>query len=176
MYDIYYLRNEFEKACENNVYVTTLFDYATKCCHVTEFNSTCDPSTIVFLYNRNIIRSYNTIVDNEVKNIVNELIENDWDLVYKKGTILEEEIEETDLLYINSVDSYYNLIRALKKYENKVTKYIAISKTHKYAIKGKHNENGLLPAIIKFIMLHNNWKISFYDIICNGMTILEKHN
>jgi len=178
MLDNLYLRTEFEKACQNNENITTLFEYAVKCCHVTCFNSKCDLSTIVFLYTGNITRSYNIIIDNDIKIVVDELIEKcKWDLVYEKSEILEKEIEITDLLYISSATSFYILNKALNKYHNNVNKYIVIYNTHKYAIKGKYNNDpGLLPAIIKFIMFHNNWKICFYDICNDGITILEKQS
>ena len=115
---------------------------------------------------------------------------------------MDIEIEETDILFIDSWHIYGQLIRELNMHHKKVNKYIIL---HDTTVDGVHSEivripsrwnnrkkphylkiikdsnfneyelkTGLWPAVEKFLENNKEWKIKERFTNNNGLTILEK--
>jgi hypothetical protein len=93
------------------------------------------------------------------------------------------EIEETDLLFIDTWHCYEQLKTELALHHKKVRKYIAFHDTYTYGLIAEDNYNekspsglGLLPAIIEFMNENPQWKFKMNVTNNNGLMILEKQS
>ena len=97
-----------------------------------------------------------------------------------KVNALEVEIDETDLLFIDTWHCYEQLRLELRRHASKVKKYIAFHDTQTYGTRseefmGRVGSNGLLPAIIHFLIdTPNEWKFKIHRTNNNGLTVLER--
>jgi GR25 family glycosyltransferase involved in LPS biosynthesis len=186
---------EYLNACNTpsdiNENLHILYDIAKECGHVTEMGVRTGCSTRAFLNTDVILRSYDLEKDEIVSNLFEYAKKIGKDVEYFEVNVLDIEIEETDLLFIDTWHQYEQLDQELNKHSNKVRKYIAFHDTHTYALNGekcsntssgniltdfKENPYGILPCIIEFTIKNPEWKFKVYKTNNNGMTILEKKN
>jgi hypothetical protein len=186
---------EYLNACNTpsdiNENLHILYDIAKECSHVTEMGVRTGCSTRAFLNTDVILRSYDLEKDKIVSDLFDYAKKIGKDVEYFEANVLDIEIEETDLLFIDTWHQYEQLDQELNKHSNKVRKYIAFHDTHTYAINGekcsntssgniltdfKENPYGILPCIIEFTIKNPEWKFKIYKTNNNGMTILEKKN
>jgi len=169
---------EYLNACvipsDINENLHILHELAKQCKHVTEFGVRTGVSTRAFLNTDVTLRSY----DLDLCPMVSVLFENakklNKDVSYAKANDLEIEIEETDLLFIDTWHSYNQVKEELKKHACKVKKYIVFHDTHTYGTKGEDDNIGLLPALIEFMINNPEWKFHTHKTNNNGMTVIEK--
>ena len=104
------------------------------------------------------------------------------------GDSLKTEIEETDLLFIDTLHTYVQLSGELKMHSKKVSKYIILHDTTTFGysnesiyghaseiVKNSHSEKtGLMAAIEEFISENDYWRIKESYTNNNGLTILER--
>lgn len=188
-----------------NEHISTLLKYGSECSHITEcgvrwITSTwaflgCVPNKFISYDMRNpstwgingegendaiIQRGFNTI--EEVEEIAKEIKVN-----YKfiQANVLDIEIEETDLLFLDTWHAFKQLRAELTKFHPKVKKYIICHDTTTFAnidetnyeILGpewKGDGKGIWPAIEEFLSLNDNWKLKERIMHNNGLTILER--
>lgn len=158
-----------------NEHLPTLYEYAKKCNHVTEMGVRGGNSSRAFLYaNPKRYIAY----DLELFDRVIELFEHSQQLGndhhYVKADVLEIEIEETDLLFIDTMHIYEQLRNELELHAGKVKKYIAFHDTQTFGRVGEIGGKGLLYAIEEFLEENDNWKIVHDAKNNNGLMILEK--
>lgn len=170
-----------------------LREYASKCDHVTEFGTRWFVSTYAF-----VMGNLSKLISYDVSNAQESyllfeslLLKTDLNVLfdYVIKDVLEEEIEETDLLFIDTDHSYSQLKNELKKHSGKVRKYIIVHDTELFAHKnsdeqrypnkfweiepGDEGKVGLLTALDEFLEKNSNWKIEMHLRNCNGLTILK---
>ncbi len=94
--------------------------------------------------------------------------------------VLETEIDETDLLFIDTWHCYDQLYAELTKHAPKVKKYIAFHDTQTYGTRseefmGRVGSNGLLPAIIHYMIDNPDvWRFKTHRTNNNGLTVIER--
>lgn len=105
---------------------------------------------------------------------------------FKIADVLKIEIEETDLLFIDTWHAYDQLKEELKLHSNKVKKYICFhdttsyefvdeSKGHENTWEGQSTGRGIWPAIEEFLNENNSsWILKERFRNNNGFTIIEK--
>lgn len=103
-------------------------------------------------------------------------------LQFIHGNTLEVEIEETDILFIDTLHTGAQLSRELERHHKKVSTYIAMHDLTSYgltdeapvsgAMRGYHP--GLVPAVFDFMQDHKEWEVDFYTPVCNGLLILKR--
>jgi hypothetical protein len=160
-----------------NEHLPTLNKLAKECSHVTEFGVSDGHSTRAFLIEDIILRSYDVIHNAYVQSLFDNAINNDnKDFKYAIADVATIEIDETDLLFIDTWHSYNQLKSELALHSNKVRKFIAMHDTHTFGVQGEGGpgDMGLLPAIIEFIIKNPEWKFKSHYTNCNGLTILER--
>ena len=170
-----------------------LREYASKCDHVTEFGTRWFVSTYAFaMGNPSKLISYDVSNAQESYSLFESLLlKTDLNVFfdYVIKDVLEVEIEETDLLFIDTDHSYSQLKSELKKHSGKVRKYIIIHDTELFAHKnsdeprypdkfweiepGDGGKEGILAALDEFLEKNSNWKIEMHLSNCNGLTILK---
>jgi len=100
---------------------------------------------------------------------------NGTDFDFMVGDTLNIEIEETDLLFIDTYHVYQQLIVELNNHGNKSKKYIIMHDTTKFGERGECNEgDGLMKAIYEFISNNPNWIIYEKFENNNGLTVLKR--
>ena len=99
----------------------------------------------------------------------------DVDFQFIQGDILQVDIEETDLLFIDTLHTYNQLSKELNRHGNKAKKWIIL---HDTEIFGKVAEDGidkgLQYAIDEFLTSNQNWFIKEVFTNNNGLTVLER--
>lgn len=185
--------DEYRSACETpsdiNENLPVLYELAKDCEHVTEFGVRSGSSTRAFLNSDVALRSYDLEIDSNVNQLFEAASSDGKDVRYFKADVLDIEIEETDLLFIDTWHQYYQLQSELSKHAGKVRKYLVFHDTQTYAMSGEscsntstgkiltdtiQNPKGLLPCIIEFMVSNPQWIFKTYKTNNNGMIVLEK--
>jgi hypothetical protein len=172
--------NLLQKHAETNKQIYTLLRFACRCDHVTSLTMNTWESAIAFLAAEiNTIRMYNLgeADSKELETYTKISKELDINFQFRK---VEEDIEETDLLYINTPAEGNYRAMELTKYAKRVRKFILLPNTVTHAhravpnikLSADINPIGLVFGINHFIQNHDNWFILEHDDIEPGMTIL----
>ncbi len=154
-----------------NEHLPILYDLAVRCDSIVEFGVRTGVSSRAFLLaNVNLLS-----VDIEKNNDVNALFNKAIKANYLIADTREITIEETDMLFIDSLHTYDQLKKELDLHGNKVKKYLVFHDTFTYGLKGEiAGTVGLLPAIIEFIIENPCWFFKIYKINNNGLIVLER--
>lgn len=174
-----------------NEHFPTIKEYTEKCTHVTEMGVRFVNSTFAFLKGAPKIFRCIDLYHPSKWNCGDrlELVEeyckqSNIDFKFILGNSLEIEIEETDLLFIDTLHRYHQLKNELQKHSSKVKKFIIMHDTTLYAsideenyytdYNPKENKYGLWPAIEEFLKNNPEWKLIDRHHNNNGLTILGK--
>ena len=103
---------------------------------------------------------------------------------------IQIDIEETDLLFIDTLHRYGQLKLELKKHSSKCKKYIILHDTTTFGDVGETASKlmidpvtggmqliprkGLWPAVEEFLKENKNWKLKERFTHNNGLTVLER--
>ena len=113
---------------------------------------------------------------NDLELVQNCAVEYEIDFEFVIGNVLNMEIPECDLLFIDTLHNYNQLKQELSLHSNKVKKYIIFHDTESFRFKGEtNNENGIWPAIEEFLEENKHWSV--YEIFTNnnGLTIIKNN-
>ena len=187
------IQKEYNKrkldASDINEHLETLYKYGKECSNITELGSRFGDSTIALLNsNPETMVSYDLFKADFVDEIKQENFE------FITGDSLKITIEETDLLFIDTLHRYFQLYNELGLHAKKVRKYIILHDTESYGISDeplypshlpvvmsdkviKTKKQGLQQAINDF--LHEtkegkNWEVKEVFKNNNGLTILSR--
>ena len=148
--------------------------------HVTEMGTRTGVSTRAFLAADVTLRAYDLFLDDYVSQLFELAQKEGKDAKYIGANVLETEIDETDLLFIDTWHCYDQLFAELTKHAPKVKKYIAFHDTQTYGTRseefmGRVGSNGLLPAIIHYLIENpNTWQFKIHRTNNNGLTVIER--
>lgn len=98
-----------------------------------------------------------------------------WDFTPEADTRAISSIEETDLLFIDSEQTYTRLREELRKYAPSCRRYIAIHDTEVYGKEGVDGKPGLQFAIQWFCRTFPEWSVVYYTPLQYGLTVLSKN-
>ena len=108
------------------------------------------------------------------------------DFEFKLADVLKVEIDETDLLFLDTAHVYSQVKAELELHSSKVKKYICFhdttlyefideSKGHENTWEGQSSERGIWPAIEEFLEENKNiWRLKERFKNNNGLTIIER--
>ena len=166
------LLREYINRCKtwSNIYehLPTLKRYSNKCNHVTEFGVWKANSSIGLMAGLpKTMRSYDI---REFSPVTTQLLydlasENNINYRFNTQSSIEITIDQTDLLFIDSLHLYEHLKKELEMHHIKVNKYMIFHDTVECAtsgmdIKGKrYPGKGLMTAIEEFLLKHREWGI-----------------
>ena len=184
------LNLEFEKEkstkSDINEHLFDLKKLADNCTHVTEFGSRFGASTKAFLAAPVVVRAYDLSIHEPLMNLFKMARSVGRDVEYIQGNTLDIFIEETDLLFIDTWHSQKQLRQELELHGNKARKYLAFHDTHTYGVRDEQTDwaanpnrkampgQGLLPAIIDFVIANPQWRFMMHKSNNNGLTVLER--
>jgi len=182
-----------------NEHLPTLRSYAAKCRHVTECGVRFVVSSWAFalglvestrprLVQIDIDRHSNTVDFGQIARKCGV------DVVFRQGSDLEVETEQTDLLFIDTWHVYGQLKRELSRWEPSTRKYIIMHDTTVDAefgeslrlrddVAARMRESGfpleeickgLWPAVEEFLQENSEWQLETRYVHNNGLTILKR--
>lgn len=176
------LQEIYESKCNEtsdiNEHLPVLKEYSSKCKHVTEFGVRSVISTYALMYGLpKVLKSYDIDpIENHGTNR-NDLIhlgkENGVEFEFIVADTRNLEIEETELLFIDTWHVYDQLKCELDLHANKVSKYLIFHDTTTFGAVGEGHPIGLWPAIEEFLTNNKNWSIETRLENNNGLTILK---
>lgn len=186
----------YEKICnissDINEHLPTLKRYASECKTVTEMGVRFACSTWAFLEARpEKLNCYDINYEffrpsEYLLNKMSELYNVEFEFITADS--LKTDIENTDLLFIDTLHRYEQLIGELNKHHKNINKYIILHDTtlfehrdeelYEHASDIVKNTNsdkkGLSVAISDFLSNNKNWQVKEVYTNCNGLTILER--
>lgn len=178
-------------ASDINEHMVTLRKYASECDHITEMGVRWVTSTWGFLVaNPKKLISYDIVKNNAINEVINLSNEYGIDFTFIESDVLKIDIQETDLLFIDTLHSYNQLIQELNKHSKSVKKYIILHDTESFGevdeviyahasdiVKNINNDkHGLKNAIKDFLQNNSDWVIFEEFKNNNGLTILKRNN
>jgi len=178
-----FFENEYEKAkntpSDINENLHVLYDLCKDCKTVIEMGVRTGVSTRAFL-NANVdLISFDVMLDKTVQKLFDKAKKRGKNVQYIKDDVLNIEIEETDMLFIDTIHNYDQLKKELKLHGNKAQKYIVFHDTYTYGLRGESilgfDNKGLLTAIIEFLIENTHWKFKIFKTNNNGLTVLERY-
>jgi hypothetical protein len=178
MVEEYYNRLCNEKS-DINEHLPTLKRYAEECEHVTEMGVRHVVSTFALLMGEpKKMISYDINNVSGIEPLISWAYEKGNWFEFKVGDTTKIEIEETDLLFIDTLHNYNQLKSELRLHSNKAKKYIIFHDTTSFewigeSYEGKSDEKGIWYAIEELIEM-GVWEIKERYTNNNGLTILKR--
>ena len=94
---------------------------------------------------------------------------------FVQGDSLEIDIPECELLHIDSLHTYKQLLAELRRHADRVDQFIAMHDTETFGHRGKDGSTpGLMDAVHDFILNTSGWRMLLHLKNNNGFTILER--
>ena len=181
----------FNTPSDINKHIPTIIKYGQECDHITKMGvrwvvSTwvwlaCAPKKLISydLYNPSHWGADITPVEKTAEAY-------GLDFEFREQDVLKLDMEETDLLFIDTWHAYDQLKKELELHADKVKKYICFHDTTLFEYKDEplHHENswgketsgkGIWPAIEEFLEENKNtWRLKERFTNNNGFTIIER--
>lgn len=173
-----------------NEHLLVLKDYAEKCDHVTEMGVRWVVSTYALLAGNpkkliSIDMTHPKVFGADLSIVEKYAAEINCQFQFIESNTLSLEIEQTDLLFIDTWHAYKQLIAELRLHQANVSKYIVLHDTTSYA---NHDESsyeslgedwkaqgiGLWKAVEDFLIEFPAWEIEHRYTHNNGLTILRR--
>ena len=173
-----------------NEHLETLYNLGRECSHITEMGVRWVSSTWPLIYsNPKKIISYDIVTNPNIIEVINLCNEYSIDYSFQEKDVLQLEIELTELLFIDTLHTYNQLIKELEIHSNKVSKYIVLHDTEFFGrvdeVVYEHASNfvknnpitkqGLMTAVEDFLSteLGQSWELFKIYKNNNGLTILK---
>jgi hypothetical protein len=169
-----------EKVSDINQHLPTLKRYSDECNHITEMGVRWVVSTYAFMMGKpkklisidiDSIEKYGISVDD----LENLALDNGIEFEFVIADTRKIEIDETDLLFIDTYHVYEQLKIELNLHGNKAKKYIIMHDTEERGERGQDGGLGLNLAINEFISENPHWTIHEYFPNCCGLTVLKRN-
>ena len=169
------LKKEYDLLCATssdiNEHLPTLFRLSSECKSVVELGVRQVVSTFALaLGNPKKLRSYD-ITDVNLS-ILSELVSyaesNNIDFQFIIGNSLEIEIDNTDLLFIDTVHKRKHTEAELQRHSKNVNKYIILHDTTAWP--------GVFEAVVDFLIKNNEWFIVEHCNKDSGMIVLKRYD
>jgi len=184
---------------EINEHLPTLYALAKECDSIVELGVCHGKSTRAFLASGTKLRSYDVWIEPKVLQLFEHSKNIGNDVEYIQKNSVKTDIEECDMLFIDSWHHYYQLRKELKLHAGKAKKYIVFHDTVSCGSSGedwkswgngsqiqyeslcrdldtdKIDNIGINSAIFEFLSEHSEWHVKKHYKNNNGLTILEKN-
>ena len=170
------VEKKYLEACEIptdiNEHLPVLKKYAEKCDHIIELGVRSIISTWAFLAGMpKRMVSIDLLLPKECGGDLAEVYKGAKEIEvafsFILGNDLDIELEETDLLFIDTEHTYDQLKQELFLFHSKAKKYIIIHDTAIF-------EDILMPAVNDFLKVHKNWKVKEKLTNNNGLLVLDR--
>ena len=175
------LEQKYKELCDtpSDIYMhlPKLREYASKCEHVTEMGFRTGVSTFALLAGApKKLVSYDIDFCPEWENIYKYAEKEGAIFLFINASVLDVEIEQTDMLLIDTWHTGTQCAQELQLHAGKVNKYLVFHDVEVNWQVGEDGgqENGLKYAIEPFMASHKEWKEIYRTDINHGLLILER--
>jgi tetratricopeptide (TPR) repeat protein len=171
------LEDLYHTACARssdiNEHLPKLFTLAKDCRRITELGTRTAVSTTAFLYAQpERLICYDVCRWPEVDEL--QAVAGRTRFVFREANVLQVEIDETDLLFIDTWHVYDQLKKELQLHAPKTKKYIVLHDTATFGERGETDgHRGLWPAVEEFVA-EGSFRIKERLENNNGLTVLER--
>ena len=160
--------------------------------HVTEMGTRTGVSTRAWLNSDVTLRACDLKFDPRIKELMDIAAKEGKDVSYYEGNCLDVEIEETDLLFLDTWHVYDQVIAELNLHASKAKKYIVFHDTITFGFVDEQNKVrfgipevddslkdgtknvGIFNAIVQFMVENPEWKFKAHRTNNNGLTVIER--
>lgn len=172
-------QREYQRACDTasdiNQHLPKLLELAKECQHVTEMGVRWGTSTRAWLHSGVILRSYDIELDAGVQKLFDLAQYLDRDAALIQANVLEISIDQTDLLFIDTLHQYQQLRQELARHADRSRKYLVFHDTTTFAHRDEMGSGpGLWPAIEEFLAANPHWQLCYRSHDNNGLTVLRR--
>lgn len=163
-----------EKASSSiNEHMPTIKSLASKAGHVTEFGVQRGLGTVAILSGQpKEFVSYDLTTSPEHSGMSDK--NGDCNFKFVLGDSRSVDIEETDMLFIDTKHTAEYLWAELQNVKKKVRNKIVIYGTVTFGETGDDGKEGLLKAVRKFLQENNEWTVIKHDTNNNGLMVLSR--
>jgi tetratricopeptide (TPR) repeat protein len=174
-----FFEQEYQQACEQasdiNEHLPTLRRLAEEVEYVTEMGVRAGVSTRAFLASNRVLRSYDICLDAGVQQLFDLANGLGRNAVYQQANVLEIGIDETDLLFIDTLHNADQLTAELLRHSDRVRKYIVLHDTETFGYRDEVGPGpGLKSALDQWLPNHPQWRIKQHYSNNNGLTVLAR--
>jgi glycosyl transferase family 2 len=159
-----------------NEHLPTLYGLARECDHVTEMGTRSGGSTRAFLYAQpEELVCYDLVRQLEVDRLEAAARQAGRPrFSFHQADVLQAEIQETDLLFIDTFHVYEQIKQELARHAHKVRKYLVFHDTTTFGETGEvGGSRGIWPAIEEFLRENPEWRVVIRLSHNNGLTIVR---
>ena len=176
----------YAKACQSPSdifqHLPVLREFAARCEKVTEFGTRNGISTTALLAGRpRQLTCYDIRRSNEIDLLAEAAREVgvDFRFLERSTSVAGLEIEDTDLLFIDTLHTYNQLLRELRLHAHHARRYLAFHDFTSFGLRDEVDQNaefpGLLPAFFQFLAESNFvGRVAHYSPANNGLLVLER--
>jgi cephalosporin hydroxylase len=168
---------EYLDACQRvtdiNEHLPVLSQLTEECKHVTELGVGPAQSTRAFLRHDVVLHSYEYRPMTGIPQFFEEAKKSGRNVSLHIADTRQVEIEETDLLFVDSLHIYEQVKEELRLHSSKAKKYIVFHDTTTFEFNGEFGGKGIWPAIQEFLDEHPEWKLKERRYNNNGLTVLQ---
>lgn len=155
-----------------NEHVPRLRELATGCDHVVEFGKRRGVSSVAILAGQpKRFTSYDTKTDSQVSGLKNHM--GSCEFRFVQGDSLQVDIEECDLLFLDTIGTGQRLYDELKRHSPRCRKRICFHDTEVYGLNGEGGGPGMLAGMRRFLQEHLEWSVMEHHTNNHGFTILS---
>lgn len=164
-----------------NEHLEIMRNYALQCSHITEMGVRGIVSLWAWLDAKpSVIRAYDVVhpPKGELEYVYEYAQHHGIDFTFELEDVLHLEIEPTELLFIDTIHWYSQLIRELTLHAPKTSRYIVLHDTTTFRTEGVGPNNvkgeGMQKAIDEFLEANPQWTVKEEYTHNNGLMILER--
>ena len=159
-----------------------LLEYlASKCSHVTEFGTRDGFSTCAFMSglqkNQGKLVSFDINMPSFIHEFKNmEGLPCSWEFRQRSTVDEDLNIEETDLLFVDSLHTYEQVRDELRLHAARVKKFIVFHDTYSHGefSRDVQGQEGILRAVDEFVESSSEWEQVYKVDFNHGLIVLEK--
>lgn len=177
------IEDQFALACSTssdiNEHLPKMREIASQCSHIIEMGTRYGNSTIAFMAGRpEKFIAYDVQYNSRMDLLKKVARDNGINFDMRIEDVLQIELEETDLLFIDTNHNKEQCSVELEMHAGKARKYIMFHDTTSFWERGQgwweEPGHGLKDAIEPFLAAHPEWKMEYRAMNNNGLMILKR--
>jgi hypothetical protein len=169
---------EYQDACARDTdiheHLPIISELVSQCTHGTELGVGHAQSTRAFLRHDIEMHSYEYKPHPNVAEWFEQAKAAGRNVTLHVADTRKVEIDETDIMLVDSLHIYEQVQKELELHAGKVRKWLLFHDTTLFADQGEFGGRGIWPAVQEFIDSHPEWQLVERRTNNNGLTILKR--
>lgn len=156
-----------------NQHCPKLRELASQCAHVTHFGMRHNVSTVALLAGQ----PKRLVMYDKRQLAIARVLSKEagkTQFEFRLGDSLSVDIEDTDMLFIDTRHTAEHLQDELARHAGKVGRWIVLHDTQIYGEKGEDGSPGLLVGLREFLRTNPKWSVIYHTQVNNGLTVISR--